>query len=158
MYAVLFIYQNLSPHCYPFHSFKVSFSLSKDNGLFHSYHRRIFSFPSNLSIYLSPMSVSTRSYRCYHQKFNTRPSYFHHLGGGRVAAVHEEASPNYNAKRTVIYHRSLVPRGRPARGSVPQMLRYIYAPPPKTAPDQGMLNIYFLSRETLRHWRARMPE
>ena len=46
-----------------------------------------------------------------------------------MAAVHEEASPNENGKRTAIHHQSLVPRGRLARGSVPQILQYIYAPP-----------------------------
>ena len=49
--------------------------------------------------------------------------------GGRVEAVHEEASLNENAIRTTIHHRSLVTRGRLARGSVSQILRYIYAPP-----------------------------
>ena len=99
---------------------------------FHCYHRRLLSFPWNLSIFLSPMSVITCSDRCYHWQFNPKPLYFHHLAGGSVAAVHEEASPNENEKRTAIYHRSLVPRGRLARGSVPQMLRYIYAPSPKS--------------------------
>ena len=66
---------------------------------------------------------------CYHRQFNTKPSYFHHLEGCRVAAVHEEASPNENAKRTAIHHQPLVPRGRLARGSVPKILWYIYAHP-----------------------------
>ena len=34
MYAVSFIYSNLSPHGFPFSSFQGKFSLSKDNGLF----------------------------------------------------------------------------------------------------------------------------
>ena len=34
MYAVSFIYSNLSPHYFPFSSFQGKFSLSKDNGLF----------------------------------------------------------------------------------------------------------------------------
>ena len=87
-------------------------------------------------------SVTTCSDICYHMQSNPKPSYSHHLASGRVAAVHEKASPNYNTKQITIYHRLLVPRGRLTRGSVPQMPQYIYAPP-KTAPDQGVLNIYF---------------
>ena len=86
-------------------------------------------FPSNLPISLSPTSVTFSSDCCYHQRFNPKPSYFHHLAGGRVVAIHKEASPNENAKRTTIHHRSLVHKRRLARGSVPQMLQYIYAPP-----------------------------
>ena len=33
------------------------------------------------------------SCRCHHRLFKSKPSYFHHLAGDRVAAVHEEASP-----------------------------------------------------------------
>ena len=118
MYAVSFIYPNLSPHCFHFSFFQGNFFLSKDNGLFHRYHCRRLSSPSNLLISLSPKSVTTRSY-------------FHHLEGGRVAEVHKEASSNYIAERTAIHHRSRVPKGWLTRGGVPQMLRYIYAPPAK---------------------------
>ena len=105
--------------------------------LFHPFKESFFSlqgqWPFVFSIkmidLLSPTSVTTHSDRCYRQQFNPKPSYFQHLAGGRVAEVHEEASLNDNAKRTAIHHRSLVPRGRFATGSVPQMLRYIYAPP-----------------------------
>ena len=128
MYAVSFIYSNLSLHCFPFSSFQDKFSLSKENGIFYRYQCRGLSFPSNLSISSLPMILNTRSDCCYHLQFNPKPSYFHHLEGGRVAAVYEEASPNENEKRTCIHHRSLVPRGRLTRGSVPQMLWYIYAP------------------------------
>ena len=117
------------------------FSISKDNGPFHLYHCQLLSFPSNLSISLSPTSVTTRSGRWYHRQFNPKTLYFHHLEGRRVAAVHEEASQIENVKWTSIHHLSLVPRGRLARGSVPQIIQYIYAPP-KTATDQGVLNIY----------------
>ena len=122
---------------------------------FHCYHRQWISFPWNLSISASPTSVTTHSYRCYRQKFNPKLSYFHHLEGGRVSAVHEKASPNENAKQTAIHHRSLVPRGRFARGSVPQMLCYIYPPSP---PDRGVLNRYFPSQDTPQRWRARILE
>ena len=37
--------------------------------------------------------------------------------------------PNENVKLTTIHHRSLSPRGRLASGSVPQIIRYIYALP-----------------------------
>ena len=59
-----------------------------------------------------------------------KPSYFHHLAGGRVAGVHKKASLKNNANQTAIHHQYLVPKGRFERGSVPQMLRYIYPPPP----------------------------
>ena len=95
---------------------------------FHRYHRRRLTFPSKLSIYLSPTSVTCRLYHYLHRKFNTKPSYFHHLVGGRVVAVHEEASLNDNRIRTTIHHQSLVPMGRLARGSVSHMLWVIYAP------------------------------
>ena len=75
--------------------------------------------------------MTTRSYRCYHREFNPEPLHFNHLEGDRVAAVHEEASLNDNERRNAIYHWSLIPRGRITRGSVPQILRYIYAPPQK---------------------------
>ena len=149
MYAVSLIYSNLSPYFSLFHSFKAMLSFSKDNGLFCRYHRRQLSFPLNLSIYLSPMSVTIRQDWYYHRQFNPKTSYFHQLVGGRVATVHEEASPNENKERTAIHQRSLVSRGWLARGSVPQMLRYIYTLP-KTSLDQGMLNRYFPSQETPR--------
>ena len=38
------------------------------------------------------MSVTCRSDCCHRLQFKTRSLYFHHLAGGRVAAVHEEAS------------------------------------------------------------------
>ena len=60
-----------------------------------------------------------------------------------VAADNKEASPNENEKLTAIHRRSLVPRGRLARGGIPQMLQYIYAPSP---PDRGMLNRYLPSQ------------
>ena len=120
-----------------FHPFKASFFSPRTLALFQCYHRRRLTFPSNLSISLSPTSVTCHSDRCYHQKFNPKPLYFHHLGGGRVAAVHEEASPKENTKRTTIYHKSLVPRGRLTRGGASQMLQYIYAPPPKLPQTRG---------------------
>ena len=130
-------------------------SLSKDNGVFHCYTHWQLSFPLNLLISLSPKSVTTRLDCCYHQKFNPKPSYFHHFSGGRVAAFHEEAFPIENAKRTAIHHLSLVPRGG-SREGVLQKLSDIYTLQPKTAPDQGMLNRYFPSQETLRCWCARI--
>ena len=115
---------------FPFSVHSRQFFLSlKKMGFFYCYHRWRLYFPSNLSISLSPTSVTTRSYFCYHWQFNPKPSYSNHLVGDMLAAVHEEASPNENAKRTAIRYRSLVPRGRLARWIVPQMLRYIYAPP-----------------------------
>ena len=136
-----------------FRPLKKIISLSADNGLFHRYHRRQLTFPSNLLISLSPTSVTCRSDRYYHQKSNPKTSYFHHLTGVRVSEVHEEASPNDNANEPSINHWSLVPRGRLTRGSVSQLLWYIYAHP-KTAPDQGMLNRYIPSRETPQRWGA----
>ena len=79
-----------------------------------------------MSISLSPTSVTCHSYCCHHQQLNPKPSYFHHLAGVRLEEVHEEASPNYNAIWTTIHHRWLVTRGGLERGSVSQMLRYIY--------------------------------
>ena len=119
---------------------------------FHRYHRRQLTFPSKFPISLSPTSVTTHLDQCYHLKYIPKTSYFHHFAGGRVAAVHEEASPNENTKWTTIHHRSLVPRGRLARGGCPSNAP-IYTPHPKTAPDQGMLNRYFLSQDTSRSWR-----
>ena len=98
---------------------------------FYRYHRWRLSFPSKSLIYLLPPNVTNRSDCCYHREFNPKPSYFHHLAGGRVAAVHKEASPNDNEKRTAIHHQSLVPRGRLVRGSVPKMIRYIDTHPQK---------------------------
>ena len=130
MYAVSLMYSNLSPHCFPFLSFQGKLFLSpRTMAFFHRYHCRRLYFPPNSSIYVSPTILTTSLNRCYHRQFNPKPSYFHHLAGGRVAAVHEEPNPNENSKRTSIHHRSLVPRERLARGSVPQILRYIYAPP-----------------------------
>ena len=154
IYSVSFIYSNLSLHCYPFSSFQCNFYLSpRTIAFFNRYHRQQLPFPINFFISLSLMSVTTRSDCCHHRQFNLKPSYFHHLAGGRVEAVHEEASPNENTKWNAIHNRSLVPRGRLTRGSVPQILRYIYAPP-QTDPDQGMLNRYLPSQEILWRWRA----
>ena len=116
MYEVSFIYSNLIRRCFTFVSFQGNFFHSPGiMDFFHCYHRQWISFPWNLSISASPTSVTTHSYRCYRQKFNPKLSYFHHLEGGRVSAVHEKASPNENAKQTAIHHRSQVPRGRFAR-------------------------------------------
>ena len=120
---------------------------------FHRYHCRQLYFPSNLSISLSPTSVTTRSDRCYHRKFNPKPSYFHNFWR-RVAAVHEEAKTERECKTD--HHSSSIarPQGAAYEGSVTQMLWYIYAPP-QNRPDQGMLNRYFPSRETPRRWLVR---
>ena len=131
MHVVSFMYLNLSLNCFPFSSFQGKLFLSpRIMTFFHCYHCQRFSFPLNLSISISPTSVTNCSDICNNQKFNTKPLSFHHLAGGRVPAVHREASPNENAKRTAIHHQLILPRGRLAKGSVPQMLQYIYAPPP----------------------------
>ena len=75
------------------------------------------------------MSVTTQLDRCDQWQLNPKHSYFHHLAGGRVAGVDEEASPNENTKRTTIHYRLLVPMRRLARRSVLQMIQYIYAQP-----------------------------
>ena len=104
------------------------------------------------------MSVTTCSDCCYHWKLNTKPSYFHHLTGGRVVAVHEEASPNENEKWTAIHHQSLVPRRRITRGSVPQMLQYIYPPPQKKNLSGDAKHIIPLMGESAALARACMSE
>ena len=159
MYAVSFIYSNLSPRCFPFSSSQGKFFLSpRTMAFFHRYHRWRLSFPLNLSIYVSPTSVTTRSDFCYHWTFNTKPSYFHHFVGGRVTAVHEESPPNDNAKRTAICHRSLVPRGRLARGSVPQILQYIYTPPQNRPRSGDAKHIIPLTGDAAVLARVRMPK
>ena len=125
---------------------------------FYRYHCWRLSFPSNLLISLSPTSVTTRSDRFYHWQFNTKLSYFHHLTGGRVASVHEEASLNDNAKRTAIHHRLFVPRGRLARGSVPQMLWYIYAPPQNRPRSGDAKHILPLTGDAALLVRTRTPK
>ena len=125
------------PHCFPFSSLQGKLFLSpRTMAFFHRHHRRHLSFPSNLSISLLPTTVTTRSDCFNHRQFNTKPLYFHHLSGGMVSAVHEEASLNENEKRTAIHHWSLVPKGRLTGGSVTQMIRYIYAPP-QNRPSSG---------------------
>ena len=126
--------------------------------VFHCYHRQRLYFPSNSSISLSPTSVTCRWDRRYHRQFNPKSLYFHHLAGGRVAAVHEEASTNDNAIRNNIYHRSLVPRGRLARGGVPQMLRYIYAPPPNRPISQDAKQILTFTGDAAALERACIPK
>ena len=121
------------------------------------YHWRL-NFPSKLSISLSSTSVTCSLDCCYYWKFNTKPLYFHHLAVGRVAVVHEEASPNENVKRTNIHHRLLVPRGRLARGSVSKVLWYILAPPQKRSRSGNAKHIRPLSRELALLGRATMPK
>ena len=126
---------------------------------FHRYLCRRLSFSSKSSIFLSPTSVTTRSDLSYYRQFNRKLFYFHHLVGGRVAAVHEEVSLNKNEKRTAIHHRSLVPRGPFARGSVPQMLRYIL--PPQNRPrSRDAKQILPLTGDSaaLARTRMRMPK
>ena len=67
---------------------------------FQCYHSQQLTFPADLSISISPTSVTCRLDRCCHRQFNPKPLYFFHLAGGRVTVVHEEASPNKNKKRT----------------------------------------------------------
>ena len=112
-----------------FHPFKTSFFLSKDSGFFSPLPPSTIEFSIELINSLSPRSVTCSSDCFHHRQFNTKPSHFNHLEGGRVAAVQEKASTNENAIRTTIHHWSFVPRGRHPRGSVSQMLQYIYAPP-----------------------------
>ena len=50
------------------------------------------------------------------------------------------------------------PPGGGSRGGAFHKCSDIYTPPPKTAPDQGMLNRYFPSQETPRRWRALIPK
>ena len=73
---------------------------------------------------------------------------FHHLLGGMVTEVHEEASPDENSIQTTIHHQSLVPRGHLTRGSVSQMLRYIYAPPQNRPRSGNAKQILLLTGDT----------
>ena len=75
-----------------------------------------------------------------------------------MAVVHEEASPNENAKRTAINHRLIVPRGRIARGIVPQMLRYIYAPSQNRPISGDAKQILPLTGDSVVLANARMPD
>ena len=125
---------------------------------FHCYHRWQLTFLSKILISLSPTSVTCRLDRCYRRQFNPKPSYFHCLAGGRVAAVQEEASLNDNAELTTIYHQSLVPRGSLTRGSVPQMLRYIYTPPQNCPILGGAKQILPLTLDAAALGCAPMPE
>ena len=75
-----------------FHPFKESFFSLRTMAFFHRYHRRRLIFPLKVFITLSSMSVTCRLDRCHRLQFKPKPSYFHHLTVGRVAAVHEEAS------------------------------------------------------------------
>ena len=102
--------------------------------------------------------MNTRLDCCYHRKFNTKPLYFHHLAGVRGTAVHEEASPNDNEKRTTITHQSLVLRGRLTRGSVSQILQYIYAPPQNRPITGNSKQIPPLRGDAAEFGRAPMPE
>ena len=92
MYAVSFIYQNLSSHYFPFFILlrQVCFS-PRTIDFLHRYHRRRLNILSKSSISLSPTSVTYRSDCCHHPQFKPNLSYFHHLVGVRAAAVHEEA-------------------------------------------------------------------
>ena len=82
MYAVSFIYTNLSPHCFPFSSFQGMFFISQRTmDFFCRYHCQWLSFPWNLSISSLPMSVTTLLDCCYHWQFNPKHSCFHHLAG-----------------------------------------------------------------------------
>ena len=141
-----------------FHPFEAIFFSPRAMASFHCYHCQQLNFPSNLSISLSPTCVTHRLDCCYHRQFNPKPSYFHHLAGGRVAAVHEEASPNENAKRSTIHHQSLVPRVRLTRGSVSQMLQYIYSPPQNRSRSGGDKQILPLTWDAAALGRAPMPE
>ena len=159
MYAVSFIYYNLISHCFPFLSFYGKFCLSPrtmefftvttvDNWLFHQTYR----FPYHPRVWpvvqiAVTIGNSIRSLRI-----------FYHLEGVRVAAVHEEASPNENSKRTTIHHRLLVPRARIARGGVPQILWYIYAPPQNRSRYGDAKHILPLTADAAVLRRAPMPE
>ena len=140
-----------------FHPFKAIFLSPRTMAFFHCYHRRQLTFISNLSISLSLTSVTTRLDRCYHQQFNPKPSYFHHLADGRLAAFNEEASPNENAKRTNIHLWSIVPRGRLARGSVPQIIWYIYTPHQNCLISRDAKQILPVTGDATALARERMP-
>ena len=124
----------------------------------YGYQHWQFYFPLNLLISLSPRSVTTRADCCYNQQFNPRPSYFHHLAGGRAEAVHDEASPNENTKRTAIHHQLLIPRVRLARVCVPQLIQYMYAPPQNRPLSGDAKQILTCMGDAAALARMRMPE
>ena len=136
MYEVSFIYSNLSQHCFTFPYFQRHFFLSQDNGL-------LFLLPLPTVVFSVTLIDFLITHKCDHSFVSLLPSsiqyqafLFHHLESGKVVAVCEEAFPNENVKRTTICHRSLVPRGRRARGGVPQIPRYI-CPTPKPPQIRG---------------------
>ena len=133
---------------------RIFLSLSKDNGLFPPLPPSRIEFPSNLPISLSPTSVTFSSDCCYHQKFNPKPSYFHHLVGGKGWQQYTRRHPQTRMQNGPLFiiDRSYT-RGASQEG-VFHKCSNIYTPHTKTAPYQGMLNRYAPSRETPQHWGA----
>ena len=155
MYAVSFIYYNLILHCFPFLSFYGKFCLSPrtmefftvttvDNWLFHQtyrfpYHPRVWPVVQ-IAVTIGNSIRSLRIFTIWRvsgwQRSMRKPPQMRIQNGPPF--IIDCSSP-----------------GRVLREGVFHKFSDIYTPHPKTAPDMGMLNIYFLSRQTLQCWGVR---
>ena len=137
------------------HTFKATFFSPRKMDFFQRYHCWRLTFPSNLSVYLSPTSVTCRSDFCHHRKFNPKPCI---LTIWRVAGCQwfMRTPPQMRMQYgppLIIDNSS--PGGVSQEG-VFHKCSDIYTPNPKTSPDQGMLNRYLPSRETPQSLGTRM--
>ena len=158
MYAVSFIYLNLSPHYFPLFSFQVNFFslqgklpfslLPPPITVFHG----IYWFPHCPQVWpLVRIAVTVG---------NSIPILIFftiwHVSGWQRSMRRPPQMIIQNGPPFIIVRLS---PGGGLGGGVFQKWYDIYTPPsPQTSPDQGMLNIYFPSRYTPRQWRVRMPK
>ena len=155
MYAVSFIYSDLSPHCFPFSSFQGKF----------------FSLQGQWSFF----TVTTVNDCLFHQTFRVphRPRVWplvwiavtngNSIPSLRIFTIWQVAGFQRSMRRPP---RIIMQNGPPfiidtsspgcgSWGGVFHKCSDIYKPPTKIASYQGMLNRYFPSQETPRCWRAR---
>ena len=149
MYAVSFIYSNLSPHCFPFSSFQSKFfSIRGQRNFFNvttvndHLFRGFYRFPHCPRIWpLVRIPVI--------KQFNPKALYFRHPAVYKVGWQRSMMRPPRTRMKNgppFIINR-LSPWGS-SRGGVFLKCSNIYTPHPKTDPYQGMLKIYLPSRET----------
>ena len=159
MYAVSFMYSSLSPHCFPFSSFQGKFCVSPstmapfsvtaaDAFLFHG----IYQFPHLPRVWpLVRIAVTIG---------NSIPSLsiftIWRVAGWQRSMRRPPWTTIQNGPPFII--ESLVSRRRLARGSVPQMFRYIYAQPQKRPGSGYAKHILPLMADAAALARTRMPE
>ena len=152
VYAVPFIYLNLSTHFSLFHPFNASFFSLQGKWSFFT----VITLENFLYLLTYQLTYLPRVWPLVRIAViisNSIPSL-------RILTIWRVAGwpPQMKMKNgpSFVFNR-LSPGGK-SQGGFFQKCCDIHTPPPKHTPDCGMINRYFPSQETARLWHTRMPE